>query len=197
MPCPCCDQGCCCIDNAPDNTKTTQAACESAGGTWHNDGSCASESVDCRCCGEFKYICYETIYSVYSSVSFQANQSAWTPAPTPSPGANTIGYIIGDIAQGGPFQTYCRGSEVPGQAGERDFHCDGTPGNQPGSINVWYTRVNLVDNCEDCDSEDFQSDGGCATGTRKTCGGQLGQDPLWCPCAAISSIDPCADNPAP
>lgn len=51
----CCGGGCCCVDGQPDTLKTTQAACEEAGGTWLPAGEflhCGGECPEFSHCVE-------------------------------------------------------------------------------------------------------------------------------------------------
>lgn len=47
--------GCCCLDNQPDPTKTTQAECEDAGGIWKPDVSCEEVLCFCEPCEECSF----------------------------------------------------------------------------------------------------------------------------------------------
>lgn len=149
MTCSCCG-GCCCLDGAPDPTKLTQEDCEEAGGTWHL-GPCSSEVNDCRCCDEFKVVCWEVVYSTYtvtiSSIDPTVEPHPCQPDPVNDTAPGTIAIEAGGVkvCGGESEEQYCTTDYASrcSPLGDLDV---GTA----VELTQYYERLRAVDDCSEC-----------------------------------------------
>jgi hypothetical protein len=186
------ETGCCCVDGAPDNTKTTQAACEAADGTWNAGAPCGD--FDCRCCEDFKYICYEKVFTTYTVT----NPSNIPPGPAGQAGAQSDDTIAVDVSP-----LVCADAAETAEIGYmNDWSCEtGLPAEEPYEAGAWYFRFRAVSDCADCDSPAPDPNELCPTGVHS----------IWCRewnsmfidqslrdyLCNCGTVDLCADNPAP
>lgn len=133
----CCCGGCCCINGIPDNTKTTQADCEEAGGTWNSGGACRV------------VICHEWVWSKYSVTleSFVPITNPCQPDPVNDTSDGLIAVSAGISACGGSLDAqYC--------TSDWGSRCGGVPEDlqigDTAMFNQYYERLRAVASCEDC-----------------------------------------------
>lgn len=191
--CCCGSNGCCCIDGSPDPTKTTQAACEAAGGTWNSDGPC--KTYDCRCCEDFKVICHERVYSQYTVV-LESLSPVTNPCQPDAVNDTSDGLIAIDagpvVLCGGSYEgQYCTTDWASRCNGNDDIDIGST-----GTFAQYYDRWRAVADCDECQDTGgaFCTPGvlllGCYTWESQQISGLIG---TFCEC---DLVDLCA-NPLP
>jgi hypothetical protein len=147
--CSCCG-GCCCIDGEKDPSKTTQADCEAASGTWSVGVSC---SDPCFCC-TYGRLCLEKVESRVGPFAgprppgwFDYDWADDIPAEQP---AGTIRVFTETFGATVPSRG-CAGTS-PGKQNILDSPCfDADPcGDGSFYFLQWYYRQRAVDSCADC-----------------------------------------------
>ena len=147
--CSCCG-GCCCIDGEKDPSKTTQADCEAASGTWSVGVSC---SDPCFCC-TYGRLCLEKVESRVGPFAgprppgwFDYDWADDIPAEQP---AGTIRVFNEGFGTQVPA-TGCAGTS-PGKQSIEDLDCfnDDACGDGSFYFRQWYYRLRVVDSCSDC-----------------------------------------------
>jgi hypothetical protein len=172
--------GCCCIGGSPDQSKTTQFSCESAGGTWNSGAACASAAADCRCCTEFKFLCITQFDS--GDLSGVGRECVTEPPRQIPAEAGLIASVRGTVISCGTQDQYC--NQICYSCGEEDGD-----GNFANVLRFQYTTLRAVDSCDDCS--------GTCVPWGDTSVLDNGYWELLCNCAASQAVNPCADNPLP
>lgn len=177
------EKGCCCVDGTPDSSKSTQAACASAGGTWHPGESC--KAFDCRCCSQLKVVCHERVWGTYTA-TYDPPASICTPDAVNDSASGTVlidaaGLVTCGTA--GPEQ-YCT-NDIANRCDDDEVEVG-----QAVTLTQYYDRWRVVGSCAEC-----MDDGGafCTPGVSLTACYPLVGGSIFCDCG---TVEMCA-NPLP
>jgi hypothetical protein len=158
MPCACCNRGCCCLDGAKDEVRTTQEECEGSGGTWTSGMRCDDP---CMCC-VYKFLCFEKVESFFGPVAADTPVGSRPTLSDPIPASQPTGTIT--ISNESGYNAVavkgCAGAALGHQSYAGPFPgCYTTnpcgPGVYESMCRQWYYRTRVVASCVDCNGSEY------------------------------------------